>query len=320
MGHFRGLGTAAVSILPHYNLQTPVPPVQRSSPSTPRMDTQATQAAAPTAPGDTLTALLGVKGPLRLLPQGPAPKPHIVLKRDYSRIAEGADANSRGVLRFSFIAGKKFAINKGQQLLFTIAPPADAGGKMPLAADTTFLLEGDILDATGESAGEPPIVSEVKSAGVERRVSLEGMLPPRMRKSQIHKQSCASFAKGEWHAPSLRSCLNGARAVIGGMEPTPTATPAPPPANTPAPRVFVNCEVQTETIPLAISRHVTPIPRGLSYGAQNPEASPTQLPSPVSADHAREIVPDALGQYEREEVDDVRRLAQSIFRVVLTYS
>lgn len=161
------------------------------------MDIPTTKASASTAPGATLTALLGVKGPLRLLPQGPAPKPHIVLKRDYSRIAAGADATSRGVLRFSFIAGKKFAINKGQQLLFTIAPPADAGGKTPPVVNTTFLLEGDIIDTTGESADEPPIVSGVESAGVERRVSFEGMLPPRMRKSQIHKQACASFAKGE---------------------------------------------------------------------------------------------------------------------------
>lgn len=92
------------------------------------------------------------------------------------------------------------------------------------------------------------------------------------------------------------------------MESTPTATPAPPPANTPAPRVFVDCEVQTETIPLVISRQTTPIPRTLSCSVQNPEASPTQLPSPVSADHhAREIIPDALDHFERGDADDVCR-------------
>lgn len=76
---------------------------------------------------DALGSLLGVTGPLRLLPQGSAPKPHIIIKRDYSKGGEADGETSRNVARFCFVAGKKFTINKGQPLLFAVACPHGPG-------------------------------------------------------------------------------------------------------------------------------------------------------------------------------------------------
>lgn len=152
------------------------------------------------APSDTLSALLGVKGPLRLLPQGPAPKPHIVLKRDYSRDGAGGTGNTIGAVRFSFIAGKKFTVNKGQPLLFTIAPTAADPSEKTLGGGntTTYLLEGDLFFAASAGEVETPTPLGVESAGAETRASFEDRLPPKMRKSHTHKQTYAGFAMSEY--------------------------------------------------------------------------------------------------------------------------
>lgn len=137
---------------------------------------------------DALTSLLGVGGALRLLPQGSTPKAHIVLKRDYPK---GESDQASTVARFSFIAGKKFTINKGQPLLFAVACPTDRDGKTLLGDDNTFVLEADIVsssegDSPEDSGRLPEQEDSMRSENIE-------CLPPKARKSLGRKKAYASY-------------------------------------------------------------------------------------------------------------------------------
>ncbi|KAF8968318.1 hypothetical protein BDZ97DRAFT_1916158 [Flammula alnicola] len=235
-----------------------------------------------TASYDALAALLGVKGPLRLLPQGSAPKPHVVLKRDYSRDdGEGGEATTK-IARFSFIAGKKFSISKGQPLLFAIACPTDQDGKTLLSDDNTFLLEGDLANDIEGSDEEGADQSE---AGTKGRANIEG-LPPKMRKSYTRKKAYASFVENEPHT-SLG---------FDGY-----------PLNAPTPRVFSSASVQTDPAPSPAPHEISRTPQIPLSTIEDTDKSPVQLPSPVSADHAREVITDGLG----EETDYYSRYERS---------
>lgn len=141
---------------------------------------------------DALASLLGVKGPFRLVPQGSTPKPHVVIKRDYLKEQLESGESSTSIARFSFVAGKKFTISKGQPLLLAVASPADRDGKTLLCDDNTFLLEADVAtvseDNNEESFGRPsPDRAQRKARG-----NVDG-LPPKMRKSFAKKKSYASY-------------------------------------------------------------------------------------------------------------------------------
>jgi hypothetical protein len=171
------------------------------------MDNHNPQTSRATAPYSTLAALLGVSGPLRLLPQGPAPKPHIVLKRDYSKDNNSAGALSARTIRFSFIAGKKFSINKGQPLLFAVAAPDDPDGKTLLSDVNAFLLEGDILNVTEEIEQEPAGRSEIESPKPSKPINIDS-LPPRMRKSVASKKTYASYSESELYISPFQKAFH----------------------------------------------------------------------------------------------------------------
>jgi hypothetical protein len=137
---------------------------------------------------DALTSLLGVEGALRLLPQGSTPKAHIVLKRDYSK---GESDQASTVARFSFIAGKKFTINKGQPLLFAVACPTDRDGKTLLGDDNTFVLEADIIGSSeGNSLEDTGRLPEQEDSKRSENIDC---LPPKARKSLVRKKAYASY-------------------------------------------------------------------------------------------------------------------------------
>jgi hypothetical protein len=139
---------------------------------------------------DALTTLLGVKGALRLLPQGPTPKAHIVLKRDYPKGGVESE-QAPTVACFSFIAGKKFTVNKGQPLLFAVACPTDRDGKTLLGNDNTFVLEADIADGSEDDGPEESSCSLEKEE--TRRSEHIECLPPKARKSLVRKKAYASY-------------------------------------------------------------------------------------------------------------------------------
>lgn len=145
---------------------------------------------------DALASLLGVKGPLRLVPQGSTPKAHVVIKRDYIKDKPDSGDSSTSIARFSFIAGKKFTINKGQPLLFAVASPTDRDGKTLLCDDNTFLLEADVAnvseDNSKEDLGHPSSEKEQRKG----RGNVGG-LPPKMRKSFAKKKSYASYIESQ---------------------------------------------------------------------------------------------------------------------------
>jgi hypothetical protein len=73
----------------------------------------------------------------------------------------------------------------------------------------------------------------------------------------------------------------------------------------PPPRAYRSTDVQTDPTPIA-KPHVIPSPHRIPLSIpQHPDQSPTQLPSPVSADHAREVITDALVPFDGADVDDV---------------
>ena len=139
---------------------------------------------------DALTTLLGVKGALRLLPQGPTPKAHVVLKRDYPKGGDESEQAS-SVACFSFVAGKKFTINKGQPLLFAVACPTDRDGKTLLGNDNTFVLEADIADGSEDNRLEDNSCS-LETEETRRSENIE-CLPPKARKSLVRKKAYASY-------------------------------------------------------------------------------------------------------------------------------
>ncbi|KIM49515.1 hypothetical protein M413DRAFT_438701 [Hebeloma cylindrosporum] len=241
---------------------------------------------------DALTSLLGVKGALRLLPQGPTPKAHIVLKRDYPKGEDISDQTST-FARFSFIAGKKFTVNKGQPLLFAVACPTDRDGRTLLGDDNTFVLEADIMgsseDKSIEDTGRLPEQEDCTTSGnIER-------LPPKARKSLVRKKAYASYLENE---PPLSLGFPGY------------------PLGPTTPRVYSTASVQTDLISVSEPTSLTPALTPSSLPAipllVDAEKSPFQLPSPVSADHAQESISDALGQTEGEETDDSSRAERSL--------
>ncbi|KAF9484904.1 WD40 repeat-like protein [Pholiota conissans] len=217
---------------------------------------------------NTLASALGISGTLRLLPQGSAPKPHIVLKRDYLE-DKSADGSTAGTVRLSFIAGKRFTISKGQPLLFAIASPDDPDGKALLGDVNSFLLEASIVDVLSEGTEGQARRSGTEAPKMSERPNI-GSLPPRMRKSVGPKLATAGGSD------ISSSALDAARAhrplCSTAVQTEPTEVEKPTDVSSP------------RRTPLSIPHHL--------------EHSPTQLPSPVSADHAREVIPDRLVPYE----------------------
>uniref|UniRef100_A0A8H7Y286 WD40 repeat-like protein n=1 Tax=Psilocybe cubensis TaxID=181762 RepID=A0A8H7Y286_PSICU len=247
---------------------------------------------------DALASLLGVKGPLRLVPQGSTPKAHVVIKRDYIREKSDSGESSTSIARFSFIAGKKFAINKGQPLLFAVAAPTDQDGKTLLCDDNTFLLEADVASVSDDN-GEEDIGNILSKKEQKKEQGNVGGLPPKMRKSYSRKTSYASYIENE--PPSSIGFLGY-------------------PLGAPTPRVYTSASVQTETrSPPSPSPAFGTAPLETIRSPCIPlsiidivEQSPVQLPSPVSADHAREPTSESLTQIEGEEMDDFSRAERSL--------
>ena len=146
---------------------------------------------------DALATVLGVKGQLRLVPQGSTPKPHVVIKRDYPKDDDDLNDMPSGVARFSFTAGKKFSVAKGQQLFFAVASPSDPDGKTLHFNDTTFLIEADVAHGLEENDVEEDDDEEEtyqyrrKMQRVERDVEA---LPPKVRKNYTGQTTYESFA------------------------------------------------------------------------------------------------------------------------------
>jgi hypothetical protein len=191
--HFRAL---AVLLLPSpQQPSTFLPQLLQTYNTRDRMNCESASSAGRKSSYDALTSLLGVEGALRLLPQGSTPKAHIVLKRDYPK-GEGKSDQAPTVARFSFIAGKKFTINKGQPLLFAVACPTDRDGKTLLGDDNTFVLEADIKgnseDTSLEDTGRLPEQEDSK-----RSENIE-CLPPKARKSLGRKKAYASYIESSF--------------------------------------------------------------------------------------------------------------------------
>jgi len=155
-----------------------------------RMNCDSASSAGRKSSYDALTSLLGVEGALRLLPQGPTPKAHIVLKRDYTK-GEAKSEQASTVARFSFIAGKKFSINKGQPLLFAVACPTDREGKTLLGDDNTFVLEADIMGSSEDNSLED--IGRLPEQEDPKRSENIECLPPKARKSLVRKKAYASY-------------------------------------------------------------------------------------------------------------------------------
>lgn len=160
------------------------------------MDSSSVSDAGGNASYGTLASLFGVKGPWRLVPQGSTPKAHIIIKRDNYREQSTSGESSSGVARFSFIAGKKFTISKGQPLLFALASPNDQDGKTLLYDDTTFLLEADLApsEESIEEHTELPANDIAQQMSGRKNIA---SLPPKMRKSYAKQKSYASFVESK---------------------------------------------------------------------------------------------------------------------------
>ncbi|KDR81902.1 hypothetical protein GALMADRAFT_240187 [Galerina marginata CBS 339.88] len=240
---------------------------------------------------DALASLLGVKAQLRLVPHPEnTPKAHIVLKRDYPKGQDESEESSARVARFSFIAGKKFTVAKGAHLYFSVASPSDRDGKTLLCDEKTFMIEADIMDASEEINEEDVESPEVEQSNRKRRKNVEG-LPPKMRKSFSRKTTYESFIEKE--PPTFL-----------GFEGYPLSAPTP--------HVYSTAAVQTDLPlpPTSTPLEATATPRVSLSIVEHSDKSPFQLPSPVSADHARE--PICLAPLEGEETDDFSREERSL--------
>ncbi|KAF8881947.1 hypothetical protein CPB84DRAFT_1851418 [Gymnopilus junonius] len=256
------------------------------------MDRSSSPEAAANPSLNALATLLGVKGRLRLVPQGPTPKPHVVIKRDFPKGNDDLDDLAPGVARFSFIAGKKFSANKGQPLFFAVASPTDRDGKTLLSEENTFLIEADLADVHGENDEEHE-EEEGHHRGLKRkRIEIES-LPPKMRKSYTRKKTYQSFIRGE---PS--SSLGFVGYPLGAS----------------TSRVYSSAAVQTDVIQTTVPISLKSItaPSDLTSTPVHEEKSPMQLPSPVSADHTLEPNSEDLAPLEGEETDAFSREERSL--------
>jgi len=258
---------------------------------------------------DALATLLGVKGPLRLVPQGPTPKAHIILRRDFARDDESSDGESSNVARFSFVAGKKITVNKGQPLLFAVASPKDRDGKTLLGKDNTFILEGTIDDNPYESDEEEEDRIRREQMLRKMRQGTKGSaLPPKMRKSFTGKTTYESFTENYVQREKQRlSSLSLESLILPVISDKPSSSLGfagyPVPNND---RVYVTAEVQTDPTPSALPVVEESLaPRASEIVEEEANKSPIQLPSPVSADHAREVISGSVAQVGTEEMDEV---------------
>lgn len=150
------------------------------------MDTAASIPAGAKAACDALCTALGVKVPLRLIPQPPTMKPHIVIKRDIPKDGEPNDIDPK-CARFTFVANKRINVNKGAVLLFGVEHPTPEGAPKSTAPNfDSFLLEADLIGTPYEEEDVPKVrkkaISEVKRARSQARKNIVA-LPPKMRKS-----------------------------------------------------------------------------------------------------------------------------------------
>lgn len=124
---------------------------------------------------DTLAAALGLKGSLRIVPQGVTRKPHIVLKRVDDDDDFAAAGSSKRVARFAFSTAKRIQLKPDADLIFALEAPDGEG----------LLLEGDIDSGTDSEAEEsehqqqPVKRNEVTTTADQTKM---GRLPPKMRK------------------------------------------------------------------------------------------------------------------------------------------
>lgn len=94
----------------------------------------------------TLESFFGIKGSVRLVPQGAPQKPHILLRRECTA-EDGAESSSvSGKARFSLIANKRFTISKGHTLSFGIVGLKGDDEVKPLNGESSFTLEFDYDD------------------------------------------------------------------------------------------------------------------------------------------------------------------------------
>jgi len=151
-------------------------------------------------PSYTLDRAFGVRGPLRLVPQGNAPKAHILLKREISGEDDTEDEPTLGTARFTFVANKRFTASKGQTLLVSVIDPK-ADDQSLLLDDHTISFEfefddGEVLSEVDEEED----IEEIERARwmatkKERKRRDVDTLPPKMRKSLIGTKTYVDFVE-----------------------------------------------------------------------------------------------------------------------------
>lgn len=142
----------------------------------------------------TLDALFGVKGSVRLVPQGASPKPHIILRRECSAKGGVESESTSGTARFSFVANKQLSkISKGQALSIGIRVPHSKEEDEPkvLHGEGIVILEFDYddeSDATVEDENNDEEHQELRRKAIDS-------LPAKCRKSLIGTKTFNEFAE-----------------------------------------------------------------------------------------------------------------------------
>jgi hypothetical protein len=125
-----------------------------------------------------VTALLGIKGPLRFRPHGSTQKPHIILRRVVVSDDSSDDGQVSHVVRFSLFAHKRIEVKPGKEILLTVA------SEDPRFENQCLVLEGDQLGASDTPGSDEDIVVVKKEEAVP---SLGGAIPPKMRRAWTKK-------------------------------------------------------------------------------------------------------------------------------------
>ncbi|PPR00053.1 hypothetical protein CVT24_009009 [Panaeolus cyanescens] len=234
---------------------------------------------------NTLAAALGLKGPLRIVPQGVTRKPHIILKRVEDEDSLAAPGPSKRVARFAFATAKRIQLKPDADLIFALEAPDGEG----------LLIEGDIdsgSDSEIEELEPEPVPAKQKEPSIDQTTL--GRLPPKMRKCLERKSAFNDYYR---YGPEKRFGFLGY------------------PLSVEPPRVYSDATVQTE-LPLPSTPSTSTLPHPTTTSTPAPRIppsydvptskSPLQLPSPVSADHAREqpIIDDIADGAEHEDIDD----------------
>ncbi len=144
----------------------------------------------------TLDSLFGIKGSVRLVPQGVSPKPHIILRRECPAKVGAEPESTSGTARFSLVANKQLSkISKGQPLSVGIRVPHSKENKelKLLNGEGIVTLEFDYDDESYATAMEDE-ENDGKEQQELRKQALES-LPAKFRKSLIGTKTFNEFAE-----------------------------------------------------------------------------------------------------------------------------